>query len=149
MFARFKTWIERSSNRRPRKIIRSNNNHRAKRGILKKALAYSMAYLFTYFFSIVISVMSLSNVEDVGRALNILARIFFPLQGFFNFLPVFMFPRMVEFKRANHFGGDEEISWYRAFGKAVCSRGPQGVATCSFSSLDDYNLLSSCFRLFQ
>ncbi len=128
---------------------RSNHDHRLSHEVTGRDLAFSMAYVLTYFFSIVISIMGLAGVEDVGPAPNILARIFFPLQGFFNFLLVFMFPRMVEFKRANHFGGDEEISWYRAFGKAVCSRGPQGVATCSFSSLDDYNLLSSCFRLFQ
>jgi len=49
----------------------------------------------------------------------VLARIFFPLQGFFNFL-VFIYPKVMHEKTSRR---NNAISWYRAFLKAVQSRG--------------------------
>ena len=110
---------------------------------MNKALAYSMAYLLTYSFSIIISVMTLAGVENVGPTLNILAHIFFPLQGFFNFL-VFIYPRVMDFKRAKRRNGDEGISWYRAFVKAICSRGTRGRGATGTALLPDEDPTTRC-----
>ncbi len=65
----------------------------------RRALAYFLAYFFAYLCNIVISVMTLVvGIENVGPELNIVARIFFPLHGFFNFL-VFIYQRWVDGKR--------------------------------------------------
>lgn len=93
---------------------KSNSTRNLSRAIMARALSYSVAYFCTYLFSIIISILTLSGVEDVGPALNILARIFFPLQGFFNFF-VFIFPRVLDVKNTSR------LSWNKAFLKAVRS----------------------------
>ena len=86
--------------------------------IMNRALSYSFAFFSTYLFPIIISIRTLSGVES-GPALSILARVFFPLQGFFNFL-VFIYPKVEHLKKSSR---GEGISWYKAFVKAIQSRG--------------------------
>ena len=60
-----------------------------RRAIMQKAIAYSLAYLATYMFPIILMVKTLGTPRktniDVSRILK-LSFIFFPFQGGFNFL---------------------------------------------------------------
>jgi hypothetical protein len=118
---RIKAWIaSRTSNNNvvAGRNIRSNKSGKQSRVIMNRALSYSLAFFFTYLFPIIISIRTLSGVES-GPALSILARVFFPLQGFFNFL-VFIYPKVEHAKNSSR---GEGISWYKAFVKAIQSRG--------------------------
>ena len=99
---------------------RSNNVGWQKRAILHRALSYSVAFLLTYLFPIIISIRTLNGTES-GQVLSILARIFFPLQGFFNFV-VFIFPKVLYIK-SKHSHDKTITTWFRAFIKAVKSKG--------------------------
>lgn len=101
-----------------RRKIRSNSAERQKRAIANKALSFSLAFLVTYLFPIIISIRTLCGINS-GNGLSILARIFFPLQGFFNFV-VFIFPEVLVAKKAKRTGS---ISWLGAFLIAIKSRG--------------------------
>lgn len=91
-----------------------------RRCIVKKARSYSLAFFATYLFPMIISFRTFRGLS-CSHALNILARIFFPLQGFFNFA-VFIYPKMKYARStANHDGSP--ISWSQAFLKAIQSRG--------------------------
>ena len=96
---------------------RSNNATKQSRAIMNRALSYSLAFFFTYLFPIIISIHTLIGLES-GPVLSILARVFFPLQGFFNFV-VFIHPKVVHVKKSSR----EGITWYRAFVKSIQSRG--------------------------
>ncbi len=96
---------------------RSNVSRKQTRAIVNRAFAYSLSFFCTYLFPIIISIRTLIGLES-GPVLSILARIFFPLQGFFNFV-VFMFPKVVHEKNASRTGG---ISWYLAFLYAIRAR---------------------------
>ena len=85
--------------------------------ILNRALAYTLAFFLTFLFPIIISTRTLIGYES-GPALSILARMLFPLQGFFNFL-VFIHPKVLHAKRRSR----ENITWFGAFKKAIQSRG--------------------------
>ena len=98
-------------------MVRSNSAREQKRAIMNKALSYSVAFIFTYLFPMIISIRTLIGLES-GSVLSILARIFFPLQGFFNFI-VFIQPKILFAKKSSR----ENITWYRAFVKALKSRG--------------------------
>lgn len=102
---------------------RSNKLNKQSRAVLQKASAYSLAYFATYFFPLIITIRTSLQGNDAGFVLTMLSRIFFPLQGFFNFM-VFIYPRMFSAKKEN-----ENVSWYRAFVCALQSRGvtPKGV----------------------
>jgi len=115
-FVRMKSWIA-SRRSSKNKIIRSNSAGKQSRAVMNKALSYSLAFFFTYLFPIIISIRTLIGLES-GPALSILARVFFPLQGFFNFL-VFIHPKVVHIKKSSR----EDISWYGAYVKAIQSRG--------------------------
>lgn len=69
--------------------------------------------------------------------LSVLARIFFPLQGFFNFL-VFIYPKVMHEKTSQR---NNAISWYRTFLKAVQSRG----ARVWRIKVDSKKKLGGCF----
>ena len=92
---------------------RKNHRIRQSRAILNRASAFSLAFFLTYLFPIIISIRTLSGYTT-GHALSILARMFFPLQGFFNFV-IFVHPMMV----AEKTGAKEPISWLTAFKKAL------------------------------
>ena len=79
--------------------IRSNKSGKQSRAIMNRALSYSLAFFFTYLFPIIISIRTHSGLES-GPTLSILARIFFPLQGFFNFL-VFIHPKVVHTRKSS------------------------------------------------
>lgn len=102
---------------------RSNKLNKQSRAVLQKASAYSLAYFATYFFPLIITIRKSLQINDAGFVLTMLSRIFFPLQGFFNFM-VFIYPRMLSARKEN-----EKVSWYRAFVCALQSRGvtPKGV----------------------
>ena len=89
--------------------------------VLNRAMSYSLAFFLTYLFPIIISIRTLYGKES-GPALSILARIFFPLQGFFNFL-VFILPRVVYQKSKRRPIESPPITWYQAFLKGIQSRG--------------------------
>ena len=96
-----------------------NNADTKSRGVLNKAFANTLAFFLTFLFPIIISIRTLSGY-DSGPVLSILARIFFPLQGLFNFI-VFIHPRVLGAKKRFR---SEDITWFRAFLKAIQSRGP-------------------------
>jgi hypothetical protein len=73
-----------------------------------------MAFFLTYLFPIIISIRTVNGTES-GAVLSIFARIFFPLQGFFNFA-VFIYPKVIHNK-------EKDVTWYTAFVKALKSRG--------------------------
>ena len=91
---------------------RSNNSCRQTRAVMYKALSYCVAFTLTFMFPIIISIRTLVK-GNYGPTLNILVRIFYPLQGFFNFI-VFIHPKVMHAKTIGHRRG-ESISWYRAF----------------------------------
>ena len=96
---------------------KSNNTGKQSRAIMNRAFSYSAAFFVTYLFPIIISIRTLSG-RDSGHVLSILARIFFPLQGFFNFV-VFIYPKVLHAKTAPR----KKVTWYQAFVTAVQSRG--------------------------
>ena len=63
---------------------------------MRKALSYSLAFFLAYLFPIIINIRTLADYLT-GETLSVLARIFFPLQGFFNFI-VFIHPKVVKAK---------------------------------------------------
>ena len=63
-----------------------------RKAVLKRAFAYSQAYFLTYLFPIISTIRFLRG-HAPGPTLNILSRLFFPLQGFFNFV-VFTYPKI-------------------------------------------------------
>ena len=96
----------------------SNRNSQRSRSILYSALAYSFAYSATYVFYIVIYVFAFIGKEP-GFTMEIIFRVFTPLQGFFNFL-VFLNQRAIQLKNS-----DQSISWKSSFFNALVSRGPR------------------------
>jgi len=94
----------------------TRNNPKMSRLILNRALAYSFGFIFTYTLPMIISINTLLN-RETGFFLSILARILFPLQGFFNFL-IFIYPRVLHAKRSS-----SNISWYKAFVQGLYSKG--------------------------
>jgi hypothetical protein len=107
-----------------RKSNRSNNSGQQTRAVMRKALSYSLAFFLAYLFPIIISIRTLAGYLT-GETLSVLARIFFPLQGFFNFI-VFIHPKVVQAKNsANRRNGGEAISWFAAFVKVVTAKGQQ------------------------
>jgi len=97
-------------------IASSNNNNRwMSRIILNRALAYSFGFIFTYTLPMIISINTLLN-KETGFLLSMLARVLFPLQGFFNFL-IFIYPKILHAKRSN-----KNLSWFGAFLHALSSK---------------------------
>ena len=96
---------------------KSKNTGKQSRAIMNRAFSYSAAFFVTYLFPIIISIRTLSGYES-GHMLSILARIFFPLQGFFNFV-VFIYPKVLHAKTVPR----KKVTWYQAFVTAVQSRG--------------------------
>lgn len=117
-----------SSRRQQRTLSRSNSATKQSRAVTNKALSYSLAFFLTYLFPIIISVRTLSGLES-GPVLSTLARILFPLQGFFNFI-VFIHPKVIFAKESGRTG----ISWYRAFMRAIQSRGRKRKGRLSVKS---------------
>ncbi|GFH55168.1 hypothetical protein CTEN210_11644 [Chaetoceros tenuissimus] len=105
------------------RLSRSNKLNKQSKMIVQRALAYSLAYLFSYIVPLIISIMKWRG-ETVGYGITLVSRILFPLQGFFNFL-VFIFPRILNARKRN-----ANLSWSRAFVHALKSRGqrPRGTA---------------------
>ncbi len=97
---------------------RNRRKNKQSRVVLNTAASYSLAFLFSYMLPMVISIQTIQEVRS-GMALSILARILFPLQGFFNFC-VFMYPSVRAIKIR---GKAENISWWTAFMMALKSRG--------------------------
>ena len=84
--------------------------------IVHKALAYTIAYFVTYTFPLITSVQYFAG-KETSFALSMLSSIFYPLQGFFNFL-VFVYPKVTSAKRSK-----KNPSWFQAFVTALKSRG--------------------------
>ena len=97
------------------------------RVILNTAFSYSLAFLFSYLLPMVISIRTLLGLKS-GTTLSILVRIFFPLQGVFNFL-VFIYPQVVAAKRKH-----KNIGWFKAFLEALKSRGSKKMSRSLKSS---------------
>ena len=115
---RFKSYWRKLWDDKPAK--RKSRSQKQLRLIVNKALAYSLAFLFTYLVSMIISIRTLLRYES-GPVLSVIARILFPLQGFFNFI-VFIYSKVTH-EHEKKSNGD--ISWCMAFVKAVQSRGPR------------------------
>uniref|UniRef100_A0A7R9VVI7 G-protein coupled receptors family 1 profile domain-containing protein n=1 Tax=Pseudictyota dubia TaxID=2749911 RepID=A0A7R9VVI7_9STRA len=89
------------------------------RAVWYRALSYSIAYLLTYVFFLTTYIMFATKVT-IPFGLTICREISMPLQGFYNFL-VFMHPRVMGAKRSKK----QNLSWYHAFIKALCSKGDE------------------------
>ena len=96
---------------------KKSNLTKQSRAIMYRAVSYSVAFFLTYFFPVIISIRTLFGLE-FGYTLSILARIFFPLQGFFNFA-VFLYPKVVYDRTKRR---DGKISWFTAWKFALKSR---------------------------
>jgi hypothetical protein len=86
------------------------------RDISSRAYAYIVGYLMTYSFSIIFRLWQLKT-PDVPFIVIMLARILYPLQGFFNVV-IYTYPHVVSCRR-NH--GD--YSWLKAFWEVLKSGG--------------------------
>ncbi len=106
-----------------------NRYNQQSRKILHKALAYSLSYFATYFFYIVIYVFAFVGKEP-GFVLEVMFRIFTPLQGFYNFL-VYIHQRVIDAKKSN---GDA-TTWAGAFLIALKSRGPRSSRRTTTNTL--------------
>eukprot|EP00979_Chaetoceros_neogracilis_P017690 scaffold10266_cov294-Chaetoceros_neogracile.AAC.10 len=98
-----------------RRATRSNNTKKQSRAILHKAMAYSLAYMLTYFFAYVTSVQYWAGYQT-SSTLRLFVSILCPLQGFFNFL-VFIQPKVANIRRK------KKLSWFQSFIAALKSRG--------------------------
>ena len=105
------------------RLSRSNKLNKQSKMIVQRALAYSLAYLFSYIVPLIITIMRWRG-DTIGYRITLVSRILFPLQGFFNFL-VFIFPRILGARKRN-----ANLSLARAFLHALKSRGqrPRGTA---------------------
>jgi hypothetical protein len=120
-------------------LSRSNNSGRQTRAFVNKTLPYAFVFFLTYLFPIIISIRTLSGV-DSGPTLSVMARVFFPLQGFFIFI-IFIFPKVVHAKNNCQHRGEGSISWCGAFMKVISTaareqeqqqppeEGPTGITT--------------------
>ena len=81
---------------------------------MTKALSYSFAFFLSYLFPIIISIRTVAGIYS-GPTLSVMARVFFPLQGFFNFV-VFIHPKVVAAKKNSERRSEEGsgISWLGA-----------------------------------
>ena len=95
------------------------------RAVFNTAVRYSIAFLLSYTLPVVISIRTLCNLKS-GFTLSILARIVFPLQGFFNFC-VFIFPILLAVK-------NENVGWFAAFKKSLRYRGAKRTVSRSLKS---------------
>ena len=133
LYARMKSWVSsrRSSwmscGKKENNNIagRSNDASRQSRAVMHRALCYSLAFIATYLFPIIINIRTFSGSDlDIfgsqWEILNALGRIFFPFQGFFNFI-VFIQPKVVHAKKSGT--REEKVTWFQAFKTAVKSRG--------------------------
>jgi hypothetical protein len=96
---------------------RSNKLNKQSKAVIQKAWAYSLAFFATYFFPLLLSIFDFTGRDD-NLTLNLLARIFYPLQGLFNFM-VFIYPRIISARQR-----DKSLTFGRAFIHAIQSRGP-------------------------
>ena len=110
-----------SSNKEGRSADRRSAGGRQTRAVMNKALLYSLSFFSTYLFPITISIRTLLRY-DSGYSLSFLARVFFPLQGFFNFV-VFIHPKVMHAKNTNRSEGG--ITWTRAFIIVMTAREPR------------------------
>ena len=113
--------------KRKNETVALRKKKKQSRVVLNTALSYSIAFLLSYLLPLVISIRTLSSMKS-GFALSILARILFPLQGFFNFC-VFLYPLVTTSKRKH-----KNISWFSAFLTALMSRGPKRKVSRSLKS---------------
>ena len=118
---RFKScWKKKSKTDRRKGLKKTSSTKKQLRIIADKALAYSLAFFFTYLVPMIISIRTLIGYPS-GPALSVIARVLFPLQGFFNFV-VFIHPKVTHEHAKRENAG---ISWLGAFVKAVQARGPR------------------------
>ena len=113
-----KRLFERLTKSKTGEVKPKRKKNKQSRVVLNTALSYAFAFLFSYMFPMIISIRTLLGLGS-GMTLSILARIFFPLQGFFNFC-VFMYPYMRTAKAKG-----KNINWCTAFVRALKSRGPK------------------------
>ena len=85
--------------------------------IVNRAAAYVAAYLFSFMFSLIYRVVSAHVSGPTPFIIILLARFFFPLQGFFNVL-VYTYPHVVSYRRNN-----TECNWFKAFWNVIKSGG--------------------------
>ncbi|GFH56475.1 hypothetical protein CTEN210_12951 [Chaetoceros tenuissimus] len=96
---------------------RSNKLNKQSKAVIQKAWAYSLAFFATYFFPFLLNIFSFTDRGD-NFILNLFVRIFYPLQGLFNFM-VFIYPRITSARQR-----DKSLTFSRAFIRAIQSRGP-------------------------
>ncbi len=96
---------------------RSNNSGQQTRAVMHKALSYCVAFTLTFMFPIIMSICTLAKWK-YGPTLSILVRVFYPLQGFFNFV-VFIYPNVVYIKNKTNRRQQRGISWIGAFMKVI------------------------------
>lgn len=102
----------------------------ASKSVLYKALAYSIALFLTYIFHL-IYVTEIANV----KAVVILAAIFHPLQGFWNFF-IFMYPKVLAAKKNGN-------TWCEAIRKAFSSQKKSQGSSISKTTKSRFSRLAS------
>ena len=114
---------------------------------MNKALSYSLAFFFSYLFPIIISVHTVADFYS-GLTLSVMARVFFPLQGFFNFV-VFVHPKVKAVKYNGQRRG-ESISWFGAFVKVLTVREQEqrGLGAVNNNSNPNPNRMKRLFSFF-
>eukprot|EP00579_Thalassiosira_antarctica_P024422 CAMPEP_0201986796 /NCGR_PEP_ID=MMETSP0904-20121228/91460_1 /ASSEMBLY_ACC=CAM_ASM_000553 /TAXON_ID=420261 /ORGANISM="Thalassiosira antarctica, Strain CCMP982" /LENGTH=468 /DNA_ID=CAMNT_0048540873 /DNA_START=210 /DNA_END=1617 /DNA_ORIENTATION=- len=112
----------------------SNQEHSNSRGVMHRALAYSIAYFLTWSWAISNGILMVAGVP-IPLALAYLSMIFSPLQGLFTLI-IFMQPKVMRIVYLNHLhatksdecqkikGGN--LSWCEAIAKAFWPAGTVG-----------------------
>lgn len=122
LFSRLPNWSMKQEPPTDKNKPARRKKQKQSRIVLNTALSYSLAFLLSYIFPMIISIRTIMGLGS-GMALSIIARVLFPLQGFFNFC-VFIYPHVRAAKNK-----DNDISWCAAFLKALQSRGPKKKAS--------------------
>lgn len=99
-----------------KKKKKSSRAERDRKEGMTQAILYILAYILCYFFPMVYQSMVGLN-KKVPFIFYILSKIFYPLQGFFNFF-IFIRPRIVNRMRRH-----PEYSFFKAVKRAIQSRG--------------------------
>lgn len=102
-------WSARRSARRS--TITASSTSRV---VFVRARAYTIAYVVTWSWYIIIILMRAAGVGET-TTMSYLATIFSPFQGFWN-LAIFVYPKMMKARRGN--GGN--TSWCQAFTEVFC-----------------------------
>lgn len=94
----------------------SKASQRRRKDIVKRATAFIVGFLLSHAFSFTLRIWQFANDGSAPFACELLARTFFPLQGFFNLL-IYTYPHALVYHR------NRNCSWFKAFTAVIKSGG--------------------------